>query len=230
MLTKRSQEKELIDLGSEFYTQQEYLDCLKKLFRVNRWFGIFRNTRKTLKRFPKASSLLDVGCGGGLFILNLSKFYQSLHMIGLDINPDAIEEAQCSLTLWKTRALAQRVSFECQQNPALILKDNYDVILATLVCHHLSDEELVQFLKDAYASCKQGVIINDLHRHGIAQKFFSWFSPLLFNNRLISHDGLISIQRSFISAEWKLLLARAGIDKYQIKWRFPFQWQVLLFK
>jgi 2-polyprenyl-3-methyl-5-hydroxy-6-metoxy-1,4-benzoquinol methylase len=230
MATKRSQEKELIDLGPNFYTEAEYHDCLKKLFRVNRLFGIFFSTRKKIMQFPHATSLLDVGCGGGLFLLNLSKYFKKLNMLGLDINPAAIGEAQKTLSQWQQRSLAEHVTFECHPNPDLSLKKQFDVILATLVCHHLTDEELIQFLKDAYANSRQGVVINDLHRHGLAQVLFFLFSPLLFNNRLISHDGLISIKRSFTYAEWKYLLARANIKNYQIKWCFPFRWQIVIWK
>lgn len=86
MLTQRSQEKELLDLGSEYYIQEEYNDCLKKLFTINKLLGFFRSTVKLFKKLPKHSSVLDVGCGGGLFLIYLSKYFPDMKMLGVDIS------------------------------------------------------------------------------------------------------------------------------------------------
>jgi len=102
------------------------------------------------------------------------------------------------------------------------------VILVTLVCHHLSDDQLVIFLKQAYINARQAIIINDLHRHRLSQWLYACLSPILFQNRLITHDGIISIKRGFIRSEWERLLKKADIPHYQIKWQFPFRWSILL--
>ena len=40
MLTQRSEEKELLDLGPDYYTPQEFVHCQKMLFRGKQiiWF------------------------------------------------------------------------------------------------------------------------------------------------------------------------------------------------
>lgn len=231
MFTNRSQKKELIDMGPEYYTQEEYVQCLKKLFLVNKLLGFFRSTKKMLKQFSGTSSLLDIGCGDGLFILHLSKKFPQMQMIGIDISPSAINAADQSLKLWRKSNGNIHVSFKLQEQPELNVSENsVDIILATLVCHHLSDEELVIFLKQIYSAATKTVIINDLHRHPIAYWLYSLISPLLFRNRLITHDGLISIERGFTRMEWKLLLKQAGIHHYKLKWYFPFRWKLILWK
>ncbi|KTD18776.1 methyltransferase [Legionella lansingensis] len=229
-MTKRSQEKELLDLGHEFYDKTEYKDCLKKLFLVNKYFGFFRSTQKLLKPAPKTATLIDVGCGSGLFLLHLSNYFPHMNMLGIDINPDAILEGQSELNRWRNRELAQKVAFATQELHEVLAIKNVDILLATLLCHHLSDEELVTFFQQAYQKTNWMVIINDLHRHRLAYWLFACFSPLLFRNRLITHDGLISIQRGFTRAELKTLLAKANIADYQIKWCWPFRWQIILKK
>jgi len=231
MLTNRSQQKELIDLGSDFYTSAEYNDCLRKLFRVNKVFGIFYSTRQLLRQFSRTSTVLDVGCGGGLFLLNLSKHFPAMKMLGIDINPDAIQQAQQALVLWQQRQSGLQVSFQLQTTPTLTqVNSDIDILLVTLVCHHLSDEELIEFLQQAYQNARVAVVINDLHRHKLSQWLYKCVSPLLFGNRLITHDGLISIERGFTRAEWVLLLQKANIGSYQSKWCFPFRWQIILRK
>lgn len=228
---ERSQEKELIDLGPDYYTHDEYIDCLKKLFQISRLLGFFRGTVRTLKYFSKKSSVLDIGCGGGLFLLNLSKNFPDMNMLGIDISSAAITHAQQLLQIRQRRKNNIRVLFQQQEQPQLNIAENsYDIILATLVCHHLNNDELITFLKQAYFSTRKIVIINDLHRHSIACWLYKLLSPLLFRNRLITHDGLISIRRGFTRAEWKMLLQKAGIQHYQLKWCFPFCWKVVLWK
>jgi 2-polyprenyl-3-methyl-5-hydroxy-6-metoxy-1,4-benzoquinol methylase len=231
MLIERSQEKELLDLGPEYYSHHEYTQCLKKLFRVNQLFGFFRSTVKILKRFSKESTLLDVGCGGGLFLLHLSQIFPQMQMLGTDISSAAIADAEQSLSSWQKQKPNIPVSFQRQEQAQLnYAKNSFDIILATLVCHHLLDDELVIFLQQAYLAAGKAVIINDLHRHRLAYWLYGMMSPLLFHNRLITHDGLISIRRGFTRAEWRLLLQKAGIQTYQLKWCFPFRWQLILWK
>jgi 2-polyprenyl-3-methyl-5-hydroxy-6-metoxy-1,4-benzoquinol methylase len=231
MLTKRSQEKELLDMGPDFYSEDEYHDCLNKLFLINKLLGIFHSTKKALKNFPKETSLIEIGCGGGLFILNLNKYFPQMSMIGTDISEEAIKSAQCSLESWKTIYPTSQVSFQLQKHAKLELAANSaDVLISTLVCHHLSDQELIQFLQDTHRVAKKAVIIHDLHRHPLAWCLYRLISPVLFRNRLITHDGLISIRRGFKRSDWKLLLKLAGIENYKLNWCFPFRWQLMLMK
>ena len=226
MLTKRSVEKEILDLGPNFYSVQEYDQCMKKLFSVNKLLGFFHSTKKILKKFPPFSSVLDVGCGSGLFILNLAKYIPTMNMLGVDISADAINLAKKELHVQKAEL---NISFQLMHEPSLISLDKkFDIILATLVCHHLTDLQLITFLQEATQCANHAVLINDLHRHKIPEFFYRIFSPLLFRNKLITHDGLISIRRGFKHSEWKLLLARAGIKNYQLKWCFPFRWRLMI--
>jgi 2-polyprenyl-3-methyl-5-hydroxy-6-metoxy-1,4-benzoquinol methylase len=225
MLTTRSKEKELLDLGADFYSKEEYSHCLKLLFNINKLLGIFKDTIKVLKRFPKDSSLLDIGCGGGLFLLNLNKIYPYMQMVGVDISSEAIALAKCELAKSHEKL---NIDFQLQHQEALQLsKNSVDIILLTLVCHHLDDDKLIEFLKNTVNAARKAVIINDLHRHSLACWFYTLLSPV-FRNRLITHDGLISIQRGFTRRELHYLIKQANIQHYQIKWCFPFRWLVIL--
>ena len=227
-MNQRSSEKELLDLGSDFYTPEEYEHCMKMLFRVNKLFGFFSSTVRTLRKFPKNSSVLDVGCGGGLFLLHLSQYFPNMQLVGSDISSEAIDVANQELTVWEKTYSTDNVSFKLQ---SLELSENtVDIVLTTLVCHHLNDEEIIKFLQQNLRCARNAVIINDLHRHSLAHWFYGLISPILFRNRLITHDGLISIRRGFKRVEWRLLLQKAGINHYQIKWCFPFRWRVILWK
>lgn len=225
LLKERSREKELLDLGSAFYGSKEYIHCQKILFKINRLLGFFSYTKRIIKQL-KPGSVLDAGCGGGLFVLNLGRYFPSIHFTGCDISPDAISMAEIESINYPQN----NVSFKLQTQLELNLPENsVDILMATLVCHHIEDKELTKFLHDALQISRKAVLINDLHRHIIPYMFYKLFSPL-FGNRLINHDGLISIKRGFTRKEWCSLLDQSGVDHFTVKWRFPFCWSVILWK
>lgn len=230
IMKKRSTEKELIDLGPAFYTPQEYRDCLIILFKINRLLGFFRDTVNVLKRYATTISVMDVGCGGGLFIMELGRYFPNMHFIGVDVSETAINLAQQAYQTKFRSDSSDNVQFQLQtQLPLQLPENSIDIILATLVCHHMSNDEMVEFFQNAFFAVRKAIVINDLHRHCIPYWFYKLMSPV-FGNRLITHDGLISIKRSFKRKDWHDILLRANITHYQIKWRFPFRWRVIIWK
>lgn len=222
---QRSFEKELIDLGPDNYSKEEYEDCLFKLDRVGRWLGGDWATFSSLKNMqPPPESILDVGCGSGLFTIKLADRYPQTRIVGIDLNSLAIQFAKQQLAL---QVLLKNISFECRTEEKLHEPSkSYDVVIATLVCHHLTDEQFIEFISSACRIAKKKVIINDLQRHPFALFLFKMISPIFFRNRLVQHDGPLSIERAFKHLELVQLLEQAGIDRslYRIKWHWAFRW------
>jgi hypothetical protein len=73
-----------------------------------------------------------------------------------------------------------------------------------------------------------GWFINDLHRHWLPWRFFRIWSRLAGWHRFVRHDGPISIERAFTKADWRRLLAAAGIapSDATIAWWMPFRFCV----
>lgn len=213
---KRSNELELLDLGATYYSCNEYLDCLNKLDLVGEYLGGDRATFKAIKKIPVfPCSILDVGCGGGGFTQKLGMLYKETNVMGIDISCEAIkyaeEQNKLSNVSFKRLSLSEIPSKSC------------DIVISTLVCHHLPDEDLIPFLKDALRVAKSKVIINDLHRHPLAWLGFALIAPLLFKNRLITHDGCISIKRAFKRSDWNRYEKELGIQAC-LSWHWPFRW------
>lgn len=227
MFEKRKNEKELLDLGSAFYSSDEYRDCMEKLERIGWWLGGNRASFRALANLNfSPSSILDVGCGGGHFTALLAKRYPKAQIVGIDTSEEAIEVARA-----KTARSHSNLRFEHRQNPTLSGPEKrFDVVTATLLCHHLTDSELVEFIKAACLIAKHAVIFNDLHRHAAAYYFFKLIAPFCFNNRLVLHDGPLSILRAFKKNEWIQHLSDAGImpGKSEIYWNFAFRWTVTI--
>ncbi len=214
-MKSRSQEKELMDLGPGYYSPQEYEDCLKKLFLVGSYFGMHRDTYRLIRDL-RPKTILDVGCGDGAFLAAIAKRYPA-SCLGIDISKEAISHALSHT--------CPNVQFRCQD-----VLEPAELIMANLVCHHMTDCELEAFLHTAYDRASSAVLINDLQRHRLAKALFSLISGPLFSNRLISADGITSIERGFWKSELEALIQKVKPHSYTIKWRFPFRWQVILWK
>jgi 2-polyprenyl-3-methyl-5-hydroxy-6-metoxy-1,4-benzoquinol methylase len=226
MLSRRSHQLEWMDLGPSYYTNQEYRNCLYQLDRIGRFLGGDRATFWALKQLPfPPTSILDVGCGGGLFTLRLAAHYPQAQVVGIDISPDAIAFAQEHLK--NNQPSLSNIQF-LVSSPQIDEKSQFDVVMATLVCHHLSDQELISFLQQACRIAKQAVILNDLHRHPLATMGFAALVPIFFRNRMIWHDGLLSIRRSFTRQEWWNFLKAAGINEKDcsVTWHWAFRWMI----
>lgn len=225
MWEKRSNELEFIDLGLSHYSLEEYEDCLIKLGRIGKWLvgeWPLLNPISEMKTAPK--SILDVGCGGGYLAACAAKKFPQSKVVGIDLNPLAISFAN-KQWLSKYPQIHFELKHEAELNePA----KSYDVVMASLVCHHMDDKNLVQFIKKGKQVAIQKLIIRDLHRHPISYGLFKMISPIFFPNRLINHDGALSIRRGFTRVEWIHYLEAAGIDssQYKIRWHFPFQWTI----
>lgn len=216
----RSQELEIMDLGPPHYTQEEYEECLRQLAQIGKYLGGDSATLKTFKHLRTPGSILEMGCGGGQFTQILAKIFPNTQVTGYDISADAIAFAK--------RCYLPNLEFTLE-----LPKDaKYDIVTSTLVCHHLNDQELIAFLKDAYRRANKAVIINDLQRSKLAYYGFALISSLFFRNRLIRHDGLLSIKRAFKKQELIDLLKAADIplEYCHITWHWAFRWIVTMHK
>lgn len=225
MNNSRSYEQELIDLGPSHYTQEEYEDCLHQLARIGRFLGGDRASLKTFRQVKQPETILDVGSGGGQFAIEIGKQFPQAQVVGIDISSDALAFAHQRLQ----ESSLKNVRFQLADSPTLSFPANsFDVVTSTLVCHHLNDQELIQFLRDSYHIAKKAIIINDLHRHWLAYASFYLIAKSFFRNRLIFHDGLLSIRRSFSREDWihYLKAAEIPLEHCSITWHWAFRWIV----
>ena len=90
------------------------------------------------------NSLLDVGCGGGEFLLKLSKSYPKATLKGIDLSPKMVEVA-------KSKGLNASAKDICN------LQEKFDVITCIFdMLNYLSKEELSSFLKCINLSLNSG--------------------------------------------------------------------------
>jgi 2-polyprenyl-3-methyl-5-hydroxy-6-metoxy-1,4-benzoquinol methylase len=224
MLRERSTEAEWMDDADA--TEPAFAGALRDLARVNRLSLAYRPTLRWLDRLVARTgatslSVLDVGAGGGDMLLRVADWGRrrgvAVTLTGLDRSPWSASYARAAgvPAAWITADL-----FDL--DPAL----RFDVVLCSLFTHHLRDPELVRFLRWIEARALRGWLISDLHRHPVPWGFVWGAVRLLRMDPMVVHDSTVSIARGFTRADWRRLLAEAGVAGAEIRWAFPFRWLV----
>tara|TARA_B110000261_G_scaffold141971_1_gene163000 strand:- start:170 stop:892 length:723 start_codon:yes stop_codon:yes gene_type:complete len=221
----RSSEMEIMD----DFTMEGVLfrDTLDKLEIINRFLGGNSVTIKGLKKLLKNQSknktitIVDLGCGNGDVLRDVSKFGRknnySFKLIGIDANPAAIDYA---------RELSKEYSELSFKTIDILSEDfkkqSYNVVLCTLFLHHLKNEELIPFLKKTTKNATIGVVVNDLHRHKLAYYLFKLIG-FFIKNKMVRQDGLTSILRAFKRKDLENIAKEIKVH-FSIEWKWAFRY------
>ncbi|WP_204344571.1 methyltransferase domain-containing protein [Psychroserpens algicola] len=225
----RSDQQEIMDDLS--YDGPILLDALDKLAKINQWLGgnavTINGLKKVLKNHPKSElvTIIDLGCGGGDMLRDVSRFGKRhgyrFQLIGIDANPNTISYAESQS---KTYDNIQFKTIDIFSEAFEQL--DYDVVLATLFLHHFKDEALISFLKSVLKQAKYGIVVNDLHRHKLAYYLFKVLCTTI-QNKTIVEDGLTSVLRGFKRKELIHISEELNAN-YHIRWRWAFRFQWIL--
>ena len=208
-------------------------DTLDKLATINRCLGGNRVTlnglQYLLKNHPKEQTLtlVDLGCGGGDILRDVSRFgkkhgYQ-FNLIGIDANPEAVAYAS------KLSDGVENLQFKTMDVFSKEFNNlDYDVVLCTLFLHHFKQEQLKTFLKKITDKATVGIVVNDLHRHRMAYYLFKTLC-LTIKNEMIVQDGLTSVLRGFKRKDIEHVSNQLNLD-YRLKWKWAFRWQWVMKK
>lgn len=204
----------------------EFHHCLGELEVINGLTLAYRPTLSWLRGVMRAGGdaplcVLDAGSGGGDMLRRVEKLGRRLgrtvRLIGVDLNP------------WSKRAAEQiapqgGIRYETADIFAFEPETQVDVILCSLFTHHLTNEQIVQYLHWVDGRANRGWFINDLHRHPLPYYFIRLMTRLFSRNRLIRNDAAVSVSRAFTVSEWRELVRQAGLEgRARVRWMFPFR-------
>lgn len=201
-----------------------YAVVLSDLARVNAWTLAARPTLSFLDRVAAgmpAFRLLDVGFGQGDMLRRIAHWARrsgiAVDLVGVDLNPRSAEIARA--------ATPPGVPIDYRTGDYADLAGPFDFVISSLVAHHMTAAELAAFLRFMEAQAARGWLINDLHRHPLSWWGFPLVARLIGVHRIVREDGTLSIARSFRPAEWRAILAGAGVPEgaARIVRRFPFR-------
>jgi SAM-dependent methyltransferase len=219
-LLHRSTQAEQMD--TECVDFEDYSRCLRDLSRVNVVTFTHRPMLGWLARKTGGErdfSVLDIACGHGDALRQIRRRHPNARLEGIDLNP------------WGTRAAlaatapTDRITFRTGDAFAFIPERPFDFIISSQFTHHLTNDQIVEFLQWLRTNAARGWFIGDLHRHIIAYYGFPLLARLAGWHRIVRLDGQVSIARAFIRAEWLALLRRAGITDREatVTWNLPFR-------
>ncbi|MFC4595032.1 methyltransferase domain-containing protein [Sphingobium tyrosinilyticum] len=193
-----------------------YERVLHDLARVNQWTFTAWPSIAFLNRAigsGKHFRLLDVGFGDGDILRAIARWARrrgiEAELIGVDLNEKSLQAAR--------RATPPDLPIEYRAGDYLDQPEAFDFIISSQVTHHMTDAQLMTFLRHMEAHARRGWLICDLHRHGFAHWGFPILARLLRVHRIVREDGQLSIARSFRLADWRDLLAEAGISLEQVR-------------
>ncbi|WCO01762.1 methyltransferase domain-containing protein [Psychroserpens ponticola] len=225
----RSEQNEIMDDLN--YNGPILHDALDKLAKINQWLGgnkvTINGLKKVLKNHPKNEviTIIDLGCGGGDILRDISEFGKRngyrFHLIGIDANQHTVDYAN-SLSVTYDNIDFKAIDIFSERFNEL----NYDLVLTTLFLHHFKERVLLSFLKPVLEKAKFGIVVNDLHRHKLAYYLFKLLCTTI-KNKTIIEDGLTSVLRGFKRKEL-IEMAQQLHTNYQIQWKWAFRFQWIL--
>ena len=228
-LSRRSREQEWMD--GEHVSPQEFAACMQDLALVNTATLARPPTLAFLDRAFAATppdrqlTIVDVGFGAGDMLRSMAKHAarrgRRCRLIGFDINPRSEPVAR------RLTPAEMDIDFRTGDAFAIAEDEPVDVIVSSLVAHHMDDDDIVRFLSWMEDRAHLGWFVNDLHRHWVAYHGFRLLSSAMRWHMFVRHDGPLSIARAFRREDWTALIASAGLrDRARIRWRFPFRYCV----
>jgi 2-polyprenyl-3-methyl-5-hydroxy-6-metoxy-1,4-benzoquinol methylase len=168
-----------------------------------------------------AFRLMDVGFGYGDMLRRIAHWAKkrdiAVDLVGVDLNPGSADSAR--------DATPASMPIEYRTGDYAAQPTPFDFVISSLVAHHMTDEQLRDFIRYMERMATRGWLINDLHRHRFAYYGFPLLARLIGAHRIVREDGQVSIGRAFRPHEWRAILAEAGVPRgaARIVRRFPFR-------
>jgi SAM-dependent methyltransferase len=226
----RSHQREMMDGDAASF--EDFQNCLRDLEIVNVCTLAYRPTLNWLKKALRGDksrqpvSILDIGSGGGDMLRKIWKLAHrgghETYLTGVDLNPWSKKSAESSTPV------DAPIKYETSDIFSFDPNRRADFIISSLFTHHLTDNQVVKFLRWMDQHATRGWFINDLHRHPLPFFLIRYATRLMGFGPMVQNDGPISVARAFTSADWRRLVGEAGIptEGIRINWFFPFRYCV----
>ena len=222
-----SQRANLVERMDDPCSYEDLHGCLHDIARVNRLTFAYRPTISWMQTLvaahPSSAPLrvVDIGCGHGDMLRKIHKWARRsgvpVTLTGIDLNPDAIRAAK------EATPSTQSIEWIIGDALSYHAPGKIDVVVSSLLAHHLTNPQILQFLRWMEEHARLGWFINDLHRQPVPYHLFRLLSRFTNWHPFVQYDGPVSIRRSFRTEDWQSLCTAAGLPpgSISIKERRP---------
>jgi ubiquinone/menaquinone biosynthesis C-methylase UbiE len=219
---KRVPTAELLDTDSG--TAAEVAASIGDLRSINRWFGGTSTTVAMVERVAHARkqsslSLLEVAAGSG-YVPETAGC--RLQRRGLQLQITLLDRASSHLRNGNRAVAGEALALPFQDG-------SFDLLSCNLFVHHLSPQEVVQFVEEALRVCRIAVLINDLVRHPLHLALVYAAMPF-YGSRLTRHDAPASVRQAYTAEEMRPLLAQTSAARVEIRRHYLFRMGVMVWK
>ena len=206
----------IIEKMDEPCSRDDLRACLRDIARTNRWTLSYRPVLAWLDGLAPALAsmkcpihILDVGSGYGDALRRVEKWARErridVELRGLDLNPDAIAIAK------EATPASSRIEWVTSDILTYAPVEPPHLVMSSLFAHHLSDTQIIAFLRWMERNAQLGWFISDLTRAAVPYHFFRIASKVVGLHPFVQFDGPASILKAFVPADWRLLCAAAGL-------------------
>jgi ubiquinone/menaquinone biosynthesis C-methylase UbiE len=186
---------------------------MRDIGRVNRWFGGVATTQKMVEHVAQASgvnrlSLLEVAAGSGEVPQMVR---ERLARLGIALEATLLDRAGSHLPTGNSRDtdLISRNRLIVADAFVLPFGDGaFDLVSCCLFAHHLSPQQLAQFVREGLRVSRRALLINDLVRHPLHLALAFAGFPIM-RSRVAWLDGLTSVRRAYLPEEIPSMISSA---------------------
>jgi ubiquinone/menaquinone biosynthesis C-methylase UbiE len=195
---------------------------LRDLARVNRRFGGVDLSLRAIRSLVEDAErrgmavdelrVLDVGTGAADIPTALVRSpgpWSSAHVTAVDSRQEILDSARRVTTALAGLRDVELAIADGRSLPFAV--GAFHVAHASLVLHHLDEDDAAAFLRELSRVASIGVVINDLERGRL-----NWLGAWLVlhgltRNRFTLHDGPLSVRRAYTRREVRPLLEAASL-------------------
>lgn len=219
---KRTPTAELLDTDAG--TPEEVAASLADLRWFNRWFGGLQPTRRMIEHVAQTAgvtslSMLEVAAGSG-YVADATRRFVARQGIRVEI------------TLLDRLASHMANGGRSVVGDALALPfrdSSFELVSCNLFAHHLSSEQMVQFVTEGLRVCRKAVLINDLIRHPLHMALAVAGVPL-YRSRITRHDAPASVRQAYTKQEMCEILRNTHAARVEMGSYYLFRMGVIVWK
>ncbi len=222
-LSARVHAPEIMDQSD--LSDSEMIQTLRFLRITNQYFGGISVIIKHLCAFcysldkSRALRVLDIGTGLGDIPVAVARWAHAsgrrIEIVGLELTGSIFRLASNHTKDFQNITIDEGDIFSNRYADG-----SFDVVMGSLLLHHLTDDGLGLIFKKADRLSRLGVIFSDLERTLVSYWAIKSLSRLI-GNEVVRHDGPLSVRRAFRLEELNRAVRKGGYDYLKAR-REPF--------